>query len=199
MTLEGERLETLVFECNKLVADKDYKSPACYTILSYMIKQLIKISRYHRYPKETQEQLELDAIIRCYTKIPRFSLEKANEARAKQGLKPHDGRSVHRYVQVIILSSFLTTLASLGRKRMVFVPIELLSMSCSTLVSLDETVGSSSQIMKQDSFVELASLKEEDIDAILDAATIEDRAREFETRLDKIQAQLDKQATKGSK
>lgn len=102
MTLEGEKLATLVAECEEAGGHGRHKSPECYTILSYMIRQLININGYYRFPAEVIERLELDAIIRCYTKIPKFDMQRAIVARANKGYAPDVGRSDTLYVQLII-------------------------------------------------------------------------------------------------
>ena len=174
MILNPNQLATLVSECNKLIADKDYKSPECYTILSVLIEGLVNVSGYRKYPREVKEQLALDAIIRCYTKIPRFSSTKADEARAKSGFAPDHSRAIHKYCEVIIITSFLTSLASISKKQMHTISIDCMGTKLSNKCDGDYSV-------------ELAYIDRLDIDAILDAETVADRAREFEKRLDAIE------------
>lgn len=177
MILKPNELDTLVRECNLLIADKDYKSPDCYMILSTLIEGLINVSGYRKYPMEIKEQLALDAIIRCYTKIPRYSSAKADEARAKSGYAPDHNRAIHKYCEVIIVTSFLTSLATISRKHM-----NSISIDCAGIKLSNKGDG--------DHSIELVYIEKEDIDAIIDAETIAERARLFEERLDKIERKM---------
>lgn len=175
MRLNPNQLETLVSECDKLIADKDYKSPECYTILAYLIDQMLYICGYGKYPTEMKEQLTLDAIIRCYTKIPRFSETKANIARAKSGHAPDHAKAIKSYCEVIVVTSFLTSLSSISKKQM-----KTISIDCTGIKLSNKWMG--------DDSIELAYIDKLDIDAILDAETIAERARLFEMRLDEIES-----------
>ena len=189
MTLEGAKLATLVAECEKLIADKNYKSPECYTILSHMIKQLINIHGYYRFPTDVIERLELDAIIRCYTKIPRFDMQRAVVARASKGYAPDVGRSYHTYVQLIITCSFLTTIASVKSKHIESVPIDILGKGMTnTYVQLgNDITNKTDNTARADTTYELAYLKAEDLDALLDAETVATRKANFNARLDRLE------------
>lgn len=177
MILKPHELEKLVFECDKLIADKDYKSPECYTILALLIEGMINISGYVKYPTEMKEQLILDAIIRCYTKIPRFSEAKANAARAKSGHAPNHARAIHSYCEVIIVTSFLTSLSSISKKQM-----KTVSIDCAGIKLSNKSDG--------DDSIELAYIDKLDIDGIIDAETVAERARLFEERLDRLEKQI---------
>lgn len=171
MTLNEADLDILVAECKRLMADSEYKSPSFYAIISKMIQQLIRIYRYQRYPVDLKEQLELDAIIRCYRKIPRFNLERATIARAKHGYLPNEPRSFHSFVQLIIVSSFYTTLASHKKKQAVYVPLDFFGITSSTvMVDLDNqyTMQTDNPI-KSDSAYEISMLLHDDIDALIDS------------------------------
>lgn len=189
MTLVGEKLATLVAECEKLVADKEYKSPECYTILSYMIKQLINIKGYYRFPSDVIDRLELDAIIRCYTKIPNFNMARATEARANKGYAPDVGRSYHTFVELIITCSFLTTIASVKSKRMDLVTFDILGKGVrNTYVQLGNDITNKvDSRATADNTYELAYLKDDDIDALLDAEAVATRRDNFNARLDRLE------------
>lgn len=174
MLLSNEQLDTLVVESNKLIADPQYRSGEMYLILHQFANELICVSRkkYWKFPVEVKDQLILDCICKCYTKIPRFNFEKASAKRIEKGYGVDYSKSIYRYVEVIIVTSFLSTLEVIIRKNI-------------KTESID-TIGYKKGI-EDDAGRELAALPSEDIDTLIDAERAEIRAKEFEARLESIE------------
>lgn len=174
MLLSNEKLNLLVDESNKLIADPQYRSGEMYLVLNDLANELICVSKkkYWKFPVEVKDQLVLDAITKCYIKIPRFNFDKASAKRIEKGYEVDYPKSIYRYVEVIIVTSFLSTLEVVIRKNI-------------KTESID-TIGYKKR-HDDDGGCELASLSFDDIDARIDSERAEKRAIEFEARLDLIE------------
>lgn len=170
MLLTSEQLGDLVKECDKLIADPSYRSPELYVAVDAFIYKLISIKRYYYNTAEVCEQLQLDALMKIYTKMPRYKDEHANRVREKYGYEPNRANSIYRFAQVIILTSFLTT----------FKKINNIKNKKKITVALDD----------DNNCMDLADIKQECIDSKLDAEARDNRATAFEHRLDLIEKGL---------
>ena len=163
MRITDKQMSLLVEECDKLIADPEYRSPRLYVIIDFLIKELFHVKRMRKYPKPILEECELNAILCAYKKIPRFNLEKATKAREERGLPFDYNRSIYQYVDVILSTSFLTTLSNINKKKM-------------NTISID-TIG----LQEEDGFRkngrELAYIETEDVDARIDEERAQLRRR----------------------
>lgn len=154
MILSDKQLDILAEEVEKLIADPEYRSPKLFIVIDYVIKELFCVKRMRKYPKPILEELQLNAILCAYKKIPRFDIDKATKAREARGLPFDRKKSIYQFVDVILSTSFLTTLANIQKKKM-------------NMISID-TIG----IREPDGYYingcELAYIEKEDIDAQID-------------------------------
>lgn len=176
MLLTEPQLESLKTECERIIADPSYKSPEAYIVLEVMCNAIINVRRYRKLEDEIKEQLVLDAICKCYVKIPRFNLNKAEEARLARGREPDLARCFYRYVEIIIVTSMITSLSMIFKKRMNYISIE--SIGQDKFEMEDSIVGNK---------IELPYLETEDVDDKIDAEWAEQREIELMDRLDKLE------------
>lgn len=154
MILSDKQLDILVEECNKLIADPEYRSSTLFIVIDYVIHELFDVKRMRRYPKPILEECQLNGILCAYKKIPRFNIDKATKAREARGLPFDYRKSIYQYVDVILSTSFLTTLSNINKKKM-------------NLVSID-TIGLREEDGYRSNGQELAYIEKDDIDAMID-------------------------------
>lgn len=154
MILSDKQLDVLAEEVEKLIADPEYRSPKLFIVIDYVIKELFCVKRMRKYPKPILEELQLNAILCAYKKIPRFDIDKATKAREARGLPFDRKKSIYQFVDVILSTSFLTTLANIQKKKM-------------EMISID-TIGIRNEDGYSENGRELAYIEKEDIYAKID-------------------------------
>lgn len=163
MNLTDRQLDILVEECDKLIADPEYRHPRLFIVIDFIIHELFQVKRMRKYPKPILEECQLNAILCAYKKIPRFNIDKATKARESRGLPFDYRRSIYQYVDVILSTSFLTTLSNINKKKM-------------NLVSID-TIGLREEDGYSKNGRELAYIEKDDVDARIDNERAETRRR----------------------
>lgn len=169
--LTDNELSILCEEAEKVMIDSDYKSPELYEVLHSLIYHIYNLRHYRNYPSEVLETAELKAIEKCYKAIPKYDMVKAEKARLNRGLHTNNQRGIYRFLEIVITRALLSAFTAINAKQ----HNEII------LLSLDEYNS------EGDLVLELADIKNIDVELMIDLKTIEDRKMAFERRLDIIE------------